>query len=173
MAARCSTGDSARELGAWHARDAQMARILLHVIEVCLWKGVEADLRVGWYVVAQVSHLLNERERFFATEIEYLLPDHGSMPTCARQHDRNDYASTHSVSSARILLTRRFIRWRLQQCRRLLLLHRKRCWTYLSRGSYLLLSLRLGILRRCRCCLIPCFCHDEMSFGCLLLGRLR
>jgi hypothetical protein len=36
MAARRSTGDSAGELGAWHARDAQMARISLHVVEVCL-----------------------------------------------------------------------------------------------------------------------------------------
>jgi hypothetical protein len=60
----------------------------------------------------------------------------------------------------------------LQQCCRFLLLHRKRCWTYLSRGSYLLLGLRLGILRRCRYCLIRYFCHVEMSFRYFLLGRL-
>ena len=57
-------------------------------------------------------------------------------------------------------------------CRRcrgflLLLLKRRRCWTYLSRGSYLLLGLRPSVFRRCRYCLIRCFCHVEMRFCCV------
>jgi len=62
-----------------------------------------------------------------------------------------------------------------RQYRRFLLLHCRRCWTYwtyLSSGSYLLLSLRLRILRRWRCCLIRCFCHVEMSCRCILLEGL-
>ena len=54
-----------------------------------------------------------------------------------------------------------------RRCRRFLLLQRRRCWTYLSRGSYWLLSLRLSVFRRRRCCLIRYFCHDEMILRCI------
>lgn len=55
---------------------------------------------MGRYATEQMSPLLKNEKRFFATEIEYLLPDHGSMPTCACQHDRNYNSSTHGVSSS-------------------------------------------------------------------------
>ena len=57
-----------------------------------------------------------------------------------------------------------------RRCRRFLLLQRQWCRTYLASGSYFLLSLRLGVFRRCRCCLIRCFCHVEMSCRCILLA---
>jgi hypothetical protein len=49
----------------------------------------------------QLSSSRVTQNRVFATEIEYLLPDHRSLvPKNACQHDRRYYVSTHNISSA-------------------------------------------------------------------------